>query len=370
MKFFPRQSFSYHQPDYVLIFTTFALVLFGLVILASASSDIGQIKFNDSYFYLKHQLFYGLGVGILGFWLASKIYYRNYQNWAAILFFISLALLALIFTNLGISSGGARRWIMLGPLSFQPSEILKITFIFYLASWLSAKSARKEKIAAGLLPFSLLLMIVTLLLIFQPSTSAAAILIGTALVIYFAGGAKIQYFGLLLIIGLLAFLAIVYTTPYRWERISSFFHPEDKIQSSSYQLNQALTAIGSGGITGVGFGKSTTKVYYLPQPIDDSIFAIIGEELGFAGVIALITLFLILSLRALILAKKIKDSFGKLLLVGFGSLIVIQAFLHIGSISGLIPLTGVPLPFISYGGTALAVFLTISGIMVNISKYS
>jgi cell division protein FtsW len=150
----------------------------------------------------------------------------------------------------------------------------------------------------------------------------------------------------------------------------SYLKPDANTQTSSYQINQALIAIGSGGMTGVGFGKSTTKLRYLPQPVDDSIFAIIAEELGFVGSSILIFSFTLLVIRSFILSRKISDDFGKLLLIGFGSLIAIQAFIHIGAISGLIPLTGVPLPYISYGGTALAIFMTISGIIVNISKYT
>lgn len=220
------------------------------------------------------------------------------------------------------------------------------------------------------MPFLLISGAIGLLLIFQPSTSTAAIIILTALMIYFSSGAKLRYVFSTLLLGLAAFLVISYLTPYRWERIMSFVRPDANTQGSSYQINQALIAIGSGGLDGVGFGKSTTKLRYLPQPIDDSIFAIVSEELGFIGATMLIFVFITLILRNFILSKKIPDEFGRMLLIGFGSLIAIQTFIHIGAISGLIPLTGVPLPYISYGGTALAIFMTISGIIVNISKYA
>ncbi len=338
--------------------------------LTSASSDLGQAKFSESYFYLRHQLIYGLTVGLIGFWLASKFYYRYYQNFAIPLLIASLVFLILIYTPLGVTSGGATRWLDLGPFTFQPSELLKITFIIYLASWLGSKNDRRQTLFGGFIPFLIILGIVGALLIFQPSTSAAAILIATALIIYFASGARLSYIFSTIILGLAALLIISYLTPYRWERIMSFLNPDSNTQTSSYQLNQAKIAIGSGGLTGVGFGKSTTKLHYLPQPTDDSIFAVIAEELGFIGSILLIAVFASISLRSFLLSKKINDEFGRLLLIGFGSLITIQAFMHIGAISGLIPLTGVPLPYISYGGTALAIFMTISGIMVNISKYA
>lgn len=369
-KLFSENSWRTHSPDYILILTTFLLVLTGLAMLASASSDLGQFKFQDSYFYLKHQILYGLIFGLAGFLAASKFYYRYYQNFAIPLLLFTFLILILIFTPLGVTSGGASRWLKIGPLIFQPSEILKITFIIYLASWLSKKSDRAESFWAGYLPFLIICGFTALLLILQPSTSTAVILLITALIVYFQSGAKFYYIITTLVLGLVGLLIISYLTPYRWERLTTFFNPEINIQSSAYQINQALIAIGSGGVWGVGFGQSTTKVHYLPQPLDDSIFAVIAEELGFVGSLFLISLFIILITRIFILSRKVSDKFGKLLLVGFGSLIGIQTFVHIGAISGLIPLTGIPLPYISYGGTALAIFMIISGIMVNISKYT
>ncbi|NCN53235.1 FtsW/RodA/SpoVE family cell cycle protein [Candidatus Wolfebacteria bacterium] len=359
-----------HAPDYVIISCTFLLVVFGLVMLSSASSDLGQIRFGDSYFYLKHQVLYGLSLGLFLFWLTSNyIYYKYYQTFSVVGLIITFLFLLLVYTPLGVTLGGATRWIALGPVLFQPSELLKITLVIYLASWLG-KSYRQQSFWGGFVPFLIILGLVGLILIFQPATSVAAILILTALIIYFVSGARWSYIFGTFLLGFLAFLLISYMTPYRWDRIKSFIDPSENTQSSSYQINQSLIAIGSGGVGGVGFGKSTTKLHYLPQPIDDSIFAIIAEELGFVGVSILMGLFIVLIIRSFILSGKINDSFGKLVLVGFGSLIAIQVFVHIGAVSGLIPLTGMPLPFISYGGTALAVFMAISGIIVNISKYT
>jgi len=359
-----------HAPDYVIVFSTFFLVVFGLVMLASASSDLGQEKFGDSYFYLKHQLLYGLSFGIIGFIAASKIYYKRYQHWALFLLIVTIGFLLLIFTPIGVTSGGATRWLALGPLTFQPSELLKITFIVYLASWLSGKTERRRSFFGGFMPFLIISGIVGIILILQPSTSAAIILLGTALIVYFASGARISYIIGAIILGLAALLVISYLTPYRWERIKSFLDPATDTQSASYQITQARIAIGSGGLWGRGFGQSTTKLHYLPQPIDDSIFAVIAEELGFVGSAILIFAFVSLIIRSFFLSYRMNDDFGKLLLIGFGTLIAIQTFVHIGAISGLIPLTGMSLPFISSGGTALVIFMTISGIMVNISKHT
>ncbi len=369
-KLFSADASGAHAPDYAIVVCVFLLVIIGLAMLTSASSDRGQSLFQDSYYYLKHQIIYGLIPGIVLFLIASKMYYRNLQRFATPLLMLTFLLLLCVFTPLGIRSGGATRWLQLGPIAFQPSEFLKVTFIAYIASWLSLKSARSQKFWTGYVPFLMILGITSGLLIFQPTTSVAAILTITALILYFAGGAQLRYIFGTFLVGILSLFLLAYITPYRMQRVMTFIHPESNSQGSSYQINQALIAIGSGGLWGVGYGQSTAKLHSLPQPIDDSIFAVIAEELGFAGSTFIILLFVILALRSFILAKRAPDKFGQLLLIGFGSLIAIQAAVHIASISGVIPLTGVPLPFISYGGTALAVFMGISGIMVNISKYT
>ena len=357
-----------HAPDYSIVLFTLLLVIFGLLMVASASSELGQKKFNDSYFYLKHQIIYGLSLGLIGFLAASKVYYKSYQKLATLFLLITIAGLVLIFTPLGVSAGNASRWLEIGGFVFQPSEILKITFIMYIAAWLSGKEERRTSFWGGFAPFLIISGAVSALLIFQPSTSTVAILMASALAVYFASGARVSYIVGTILFGILALLAVSYFSPYRWQRLTGFFDPETNIQGSAFHVNQAKIAIGSGGLTGVGYGQSTTKILYLPEPIGDSIFAVIGEEFGFIGSLFLISAFLFLIIKGFLLSRKIGDRFGQLLLVGFSTLIGVQAFVHIGAISGLLPPTGTPLPFISYGGTALAVFMTISGIMVNISK--
>ncbi|MDD5547952.1 MAG: FtsW/RodA/SpoVE family cell cycle protein, partial [Candidatus Pacebacteria bacterium] len=211
--------------------------------------------------------------------------------------------------------------------------------------------------------------IISYLLYIQPSTSVIFILMAASGCVYLASGARLIYVAGTLGLVALAITAMIYVTPYRMQRITSFFNKDANTQTTGYHLSQSLKAIGSGGLLGVGYGQSTTKTYYLPEPIGDSIFAVIAEEWGFIGAIFLILVFLALIIRGFTLSKR-ADRFGQLVLIGFSSLIGIQAFVNMAAISGLIPLTGMPLPFISYGGTALAVFMTISGIMVNISKYT
>lgn len=346
-----------------------ALTVFGLVVLASASSDLGKLKFDDAYYYLRHQLLYGLSLGILGFIAGLIIPYRNYKKWAAPLLVLTLLALLLTLTPIGFSSGGAQRWLELGPIIFQPAELLKITFILYLSAWLVGRkgSKRSTSFSEGFLPFLAILGVIAFLFLFQRSTSIAAIILTSAMAVYFVGGAKKRYLGALFLLAGIIFAAFILLTPYRLQRISTFLNPSGDTQGSSYQLNQALVTIGSGGFFGVGYGQSLSKTY-LPERIGDSIFAIIAEEFGFIGAIALIAAFFLIVTRGYLLTNNLRDPFGKLILTGMSTVIGIQMIIHIGSNSGLLPLTGVPLPYISYGGTALAVYLTMAGIMLNITK--
>ncbi|MEX2033312.1 MAG: putative peptidoglycan glycosyltransferase FtsW [Candidatus Colwellbacteria bacterium] len=355
--------------DYVLFAAAGLLIIFGLAALASASSDLGELKFSDAYYYLKHQAFYGLSLGLIGFYIGYILNYRVYKKFAFIFLIVSLGLLALVFSPLGITSGGAPRWIAVGPITLQPSELLKLFFIGYLAAWLSStKRNRQKNFWGSLFPFLLISGTIAILLLIQKSTSAAMILMGASLAIYFVSGARKKHVVGAILLGLVLLSAIVVATPYRRERVLSFLNPEAASQGSTFQVDQALITIGSGGLFGVGYGQSTAK-NYLPERIGDSIFAIVAEEFGLVGSLVLISLFFALVTRMFILAKRASDEFGKLLLVGFATTIGVQAFIHIGGNSGLIPLTGVPLPFISFGGTALAVSMTMIGASLNISKH-
>ena len=371
MKLFSFVSKSAKQQDYFLVACFGLLVMFGLIMLASASAGLGKADFNDSYYYLRHQIYYGLSLGVIGFLLASKVYYGFYKSRLFSVGFLifTCVLLALVFSPLGLSAGGATRWLNLGPFSFQPAELLKLSLVIYLASWLCRKDSRQKTLVSGLVPLLVVLAIVSALLIFQHSTSPVAILLAVALIMYFISGARLRYLACIVLVGVVAISLLVMITPYRVTRVLNFLNPEADPSGSGYHLIQSKTAIGAGKIMGVGYGQSTVK-NYLPEPIGDSIFAIIGEELGFLGSIALVGLFAFLVIRIFLVAQKTSDPFGRLLLVGFGSIIGIQAVVNIGAMSGVLPLTGTPLPFISYGGTNLAVFMTMMGVVVNISKYS
>lgn len=357
------------QIDYPILITVFLLTVFGLMMLASASSDLGKIKFDNSYYYLQHQIYYGLSLGVIGFFIGLRLPLRWYKKFSVFALLLSIISLILVFTPLGTSAGtAAERWISVGPVTFQPSEVLKLTFVFYLAAWLSgAKSKRSDDLMQGYLPFLAICGIIALLLVLQKSTSSVLLIISGALAIYFSSGAKWKYILTTILLGIAGLAMLVALTEYRFDRIKTFLNGESDPSGSGYQISISQTTIGAGGIWGVGYGKSVAK-RYLPERIGDSIFPIIAEEFGFVGSMTIVGLFFFIVFRGYQLARKVSDRFSKLVLVGFGTIIGVQVFLHIGSNTGLIPLTGVPLPFISYGGTALAVFLTMTGVMLNISK--
>jgi cell division protein FtsW len=371
MKFFRRMGAKDGgRPDYFLLAAIFLLTVAGLAILTSAASDIGKIKFNDSYYYLKHQLLSGMLFGAVGFLLGFLVPYKLYRDWALIFLVANLLLLTLVFTHFGVQSGGSTRWLTFGSITFQPAEFLKLFFILYVAAFFSHPRVNRAKnVKNGIAPFLIVSGVMALLLILQPATSTVVILLVTGMAIFFLSGASWKHMAMIAGAGGLVLAILVLITPYRLARVKGFLNRSADTQGSNYHLNQALIALGSGGTFGVGYGQSTAKVSHLPEVVDDSIFAVVGQELGFIGAGSLVALFAILVFRLFWLAYATKDRFGKLILIGFGTIIALQSLVNIGAISGLLPLTGVPLPFVSYGGTALAVFLTMGGVAANISKH-
>jgi cell division protein FtsW len=356
------------SPDYFFLAVLFALVVFGLAMLASASSALGQIQFNDSYFYLKHQLLYGLVPGMIGFFAAYFIPYEKWKKVALPLLMVGIIFLMLVFTHLGAEVNSTSRWLRFGPIQFQPSEIVKMIYILYVAAWLSnVKMNRAHDMSRGFVPFLVVSGVISGLLILQPATSTVAILLGSGLVVYFIGGAPKRYLVGVILLGLLVVAGVIYVTPYRRARILGFLHQSSNVQGENYQVNQAMIAIGSGGLWGVGYGRSPIKAS-IPAAIDDSIFAVIANELGFIGSTVVVVLFGLFAVRLFWDAQHTTDRFGYFLLIGIGTLISLQAFVNIASTAGVLPMTGVPMPFVSYGGTALAAFLTMAGIAANVTR--
>ncbi len=357
-----------HKPNIAFLAISGILVFLGLIFLASSSAPLGELKYNDAYYFFKHQLVVGLIPGLVGFLIAYKVYYRRWIKISLILFILSLILLLLVFTPLGIKKKGASRWLNIGGFSFQPSELAKMTFLIYLASWFDRK--KRKGFLKGYLPFLVFCSLLGILLIKEPATSMTILIILSAVVVYFLAKGKLSY---LLITGLVAIIPFVYIVanrPYIHNRIEAFLNPDKDPYGIGYQTKQSIIALGSGEIIGRGFGKSLLKEKSVPEVIGDSIFAVIGEETGFIGASLLIVLYMLFLLFGFRISARSPDLFAKLLISGFCVIIVFQAFINIFAVARIIPFTGLPLPFISYGGTSLAVSLTMVGIIANVSKYT
>ena len=352
---------------FMIIFLT--IVLVGFFILFSASMGLlMRDKANFSSIVLK-QLFFGAG-GFVAMLIISKINYKNWQRFALPLFLFSFLLALLVFEpHIGFGYGGAKRWLNLGPITFQPSELLKLGFIAYLASWISARKNDIKSFRYGLFPFLIIVAFVGFILIAEPDIGTLGVIAITSALMFFIGGGRIAQIVLIILLGLALLCGLVFVKEHAMDRIQTFFKPSADLQGSGYQVRQSLIAVGSGGIYGRGFGMSIQKFNYLPEPIGDSIFAVFAEEFGFIGSVALLALFLLFLYRGFLIILRATDPFAKLLGAGILISIVIQSFINIGSMVGIIPLTGVPLIFVSQGGSALAIALLEIGILLNISKY-
>jgi len=347
------------------------LVVVGIFVFISSS--LGVLAKNESKFYgvLFNQIVLGLGGGIIALIAGLKINYKFWRNYAFYIFLTAIGITLLVFVpSLGFSHGGARRWIEIGSFSFQPVEILKIAFVMYFAAWLSWVKHKIEDVRYGVIPLLILLGIIALVLFRQPDTKSFILMLVASLAMLLMSGVKWKYFLILGAIGAVALGGLIMAKPYLFQRVETFINPSIDPQGSSYQLQQSLIAIGSGGLFGRGYGQGVQKFSYLPEPQGDSIFAVIGEEFGFVGTTTIVILFVIFTLRGLWIAHRAPDQFSRLLVTGIVILLGAQAFLNIASIVGVFPLTGVPLVFISHGGTSLALALGAVGIILNISKYS
>ncbi len=346
-----------------------ALIIVGFFIFTSASLGLlGRTGANFSVVALKQLIILIGGLGIMS--LVAKIPYKKWREWALPIFIGSLILTALVFLpKIGMSAGGARRWLSLGPLSLQPSEFLKLGFVIYLAAWCSIIKDKIQTIRFGFGPFLLLLGMPAALILLQPDTGTFMVFFTAAVAMFIAAGGRWLHLLGLLLTGVILVGFMAYTRPHVRERIMTFINPTQDTLGSSYQLNQSLIAIGSGGVTGRGFGQSVQKFNFLPEPIGDSIFAVASEEFGLIGSLIIISLFVLFGLWGLKIAARVPDTFGRLLGVGIVILITAQSFINISAMLGLIPLTGVPLVFISHGGSALLIALVEVGIVLNLSRY-
>lgn len=355
--------------DRILLYITLGLLAYGLVVLYSASTVQSFANFGNTSYYIIHQVVYGALIGLIGMYICSKLDYHIWQKYLPFLIFLSLFLLMLVkIPGLGFASGGASRWIHLGPISFQPAELAKLVIILYLASWVDKKRNELHDFYYGLLPSLCIVGLFAGLILWQPDFGTMLVLLLVAFCMLFAAGIPWKYFFYSAVVGFLAAYAFIKVEPYRVKRLATFFNPALDPKGISYQINQALLAIGSGSLWGFGYGLSRQKHSYLPEVMNDSIFAVFAEELGFFRVLIALLLFVAFALRGFYIAKNAPDTFGKMVALGITCWISLQALVNIAAILNLLPLTGIPLPFFSYGSSALIANLSAVGILLNISR--
>lgn len=331
-----------------------------LGLLARDGARFGGVVMNQ---------FSSLVLGVILFWFALRIPYKLIHKYALYIFLATLFLTAAVFIPwLGASHGGATRWLFIGPFSLQPAEFLKLGFIFYFAAWLSAVKTQIQSVSFGLVPLVTLAGLVGFVLLKQPDTGTFIIILSAGLAMFIAGGAPWKYTLALCASALSGILLLAAFRPYVHARLFVFFNPALDPQGAGYQIKQSLIAVGSGEFFGRGFGQSIQKFNFLPEPTNDSIFAVFAEEFGFLGSISLVALFIFFALRGIALSQRAPDYFSRLTIVGLVILIAGQALLNIGSMLGALPLTGVPLPFVSHGGTALMTALFSAGLVLNMSR--
>jgi len=332
-----------------------------LALLAKESSNYSSIAFSQTVF--------GLFLGTVAMITVSRLDFKIWKKSAFYLLLVAIILNILVLVpEIGFEHAGARRWIAFGGLSFQTSEILKLAFILYFAAWASGVKEKMKTFRWGLLPLLVLFAVSALLLLNQPDTDNLILIVLTGMAMFIAAGGKWRHVFLIILASAIGLALLAYTKPYIMQRVTTFFNPQVDAQGASYQVQQSLIAIGSGGLFGRGFGQSVQKFTYLPEPVGDSVFAVAAEEFGFVGSVFLLTIFVLFATRGFKIASETPNAFARLTIVGVVIMIVSQAFVNIGAMLGVIPLSGITLPFVSHGGTSLFITLLEVGIVLSVSK--
>lgn len=354
--------------DKPFILSVIILIVAGFFIFSSAS--LGILAKNESKFtaMIINQVLFGLGLGTICCIVISKIPYKNWKKYSLYIFIFTCFMALLVFVpGIGWSHGGATRWIKILGFNFQPSELLKVGYVFYLAAVLSKYKSKIGEFKNGLLPFIVITGIVGVLVLLEPDNDTFFMTALAGFSMYYVAGARFKHLAVLFVMALVGFGVIVMMRPYVLSRIMTFISPTEHSLTSGYQVQQSLIAIGTGGLLGKGFGQSSQKFSFLPEPIGDSIFAVASEEFGMLGSVSIIMAFLFFALRGLKIAAKTTDDFGRLVVIGIVVLVVSGSFLNIAAMLAIIPLTGTPLIFVSQGGTAMLLALAEVGIIFNIS---
>jgi len=355
------------RPDVFIIALTVILVLTGFVAVYSASFVIALARFGDPNYYIVRHVVWAVGGGIL-LLAAARTDYRVLRQLAVPLMLGTIALLIAVLVA-GQEAGGARRWIGVGELSLQPAEFAKLTVIIYMAAWLSSKGDDIRSMEHGLIPFLIIIGTVSLLIMLQPNMGTTLIILAITLTMFWTAGASIVQMLALTTIGVGAMSALAMVEGYRLSRLTAFLDAESDPLAAGFQTLQSLIAMGNGGITGLGLGASRSKFFYIPESHTDGVFAIIGEEAGLVATLAILFVFVLFMIRGYQLSNRARDDFGSLLAVGITTWIAVQALLNIGGITRVIPLTGVPLPFLSFGSNSLAAVMMAVGVLLSVSRF-
>jgi cell division protein FtsW len=357
-------------PDMWLLATVVVLVSIGVVMVYSASAIVAAERFDDPYAFLKKQLVWA-ALGGAGLWLALRMDYRKLERWAVPLLVLAGLLLVLVLVPpLGQSINGTRRWIRIAGLSFQPAELAKMALVVFLAAFIARRPEQLGDVRHGLAPPLIIAGAFAALVFGQPDMGNAVTLLALTFALLYLGGCRAKHLGLLLASAVPLLVVGIALAPYRLRRVTAFLDPWDDPRGSGFQIIQSWLALGGGGLLGRGIGDSRQKLFYLPEAHTDFIFAIIGEELGFVGALAVLSLFVVLVWRGVRIGIRTPEPFGAYLALGITVLLATQTIVNLGVVTGLLPTKGLPLPFISFGGSALVLTMVSTGILLNISQHA
>lgn len=357
-------------PDFWMMVSILGLLAIGIVMVYSAGSVLAFHDYGDSFYFVKRQLLFAV-LGLAAMFFMMNFDYHILRKYAKIgLLLCFVLLIAVLIPGIGVVRGGARSWLGISSFGIQPSEFMKLGMILFLSYWLSKENHRITHFTKGLLPPLGVIGLAFGLIMLQPDLGTGTVMLGASLLIIFTAGARIRHLAGLAAVGVLGFAGLILVAPYRLQRITAFLDPWSDPLGAGYQIIQSLYAIGPGGLAGLGLGMSRQKYSYVPEPQTDFIFSILTEELGFIGGLLVLLLFLILVWRGMRVAMTLDDMFGSLLAVGIVGMVAVQVVINIGVVIGMMPVTGITLPLISYGGSSLTLMLTALGILLNLSRYA
>ncbi|MDD4802022.1 MAG: putative lipid II flippase FtsW [Syntrophomonas sp.] len=356
-------------PDFILFITTLTLVGIGLVMVFSSSAVTASINYDDPYYFFKKQLMWA-AISLTVMIAIMKFNFFRLKDFAIPIMVFAVLCLILVITPLGTEVKGSSRWLGVGWAKFAPSDVAKLAVVMFMAKIMEANLDKISSFTKGVLPFLAILSIISGLIMVQPDLGTAFTVAGTVFCLLLVAGAKWSHLGAIALSGLVAVGAAIAVAPYRMERVIAFLDPWKYASDEGFQTIQSLYALGSGGLFGMGLGRSRQKFFYLPEQHTDFIFAILGEELGFIGAGLVVSLFLLFAWRGFKIAINAPDNFSRIMAAGLTIMITLQAAINIGVVSGALPVTGITLPFISYGGSSLLFSMAGVGLLLNISRYS